>query len=534
MNDNEKYIEEFVNDIPFDAPNEKHRDELKNQLLNAFPKHRLQPTVHTVQVWRTIMKSRIPKLATAAVIAIIVLGGVTFWPSGDSENGQWWLGSPAAWGQEIMASLEKVEAVICRQRALIVRDYGPDTIGTLWEKRYAARDMYRKDILDDANNVISTEWILPNGEGFVKYQIWPKYQCYTQKPEKTPPFYDNVMSGLQRWISFLHKAERILGTQSLEGHKCVGFEISPGMYGNFLVQVPVYIWFDVETKLPVRVERRGIETSYDPTMTLTIIHDQFNYYAEVPVDMFTLQIPEGFVNAELDEIIAARKGEMIFADVPVKLRDEIVAVLKEVETAVYQKRSEITVNGDLTVYPARKIYLSRDCWREDSYYRKSKLQTIEWYVIDKKKQNETTFGSSDSNFRLTRTIVDFEDNTYSVATYTKDDRHQHPMNLILFLASFINQADRILENTEIEGIECFVVEVSANKYGNNSPNDKHRMWFDMETKLPVRMEFEYWQSDGQTKSVNVRDQFQWDPELPDDTFTPKIPNGFTLVEVNEP
>ncbi len=225
---------------------------------------------------------------------------------------------------------------------------------------------------------------------------------------------------------------------------------------------------------------------------------------------------------------------MIFADVPVKLRDEIVAVLKEVETAVYQKRSEITVNGDLTVYPARKIYLSRDCWREDSYYRKSKLQTIEWYVIDKKKQNETTFGSSDSNFRLTRTIVDFEDNTYSVATYTKDDRHQHPMNLILFLASFINQADRILENTEIEGIECFVVEVSANKYGNNSPNDKHRMWFDMETKLPVRMEFEYWQSDGQTKSVNVRDQFQWDPELPDDTFTPKIPNGFTLVEVNEP
>ena len=49
MNDNEKYIEEFVNDIPFDAPNEKHRDKLKNQLLNAFPKHRLQPTVHTVK-----------------------------------------------------------------------------------------------------------------------------------------------------------------------------------------------------------------------------------------------------------------------------------------------------------------------------------------------------------------------------------------------------------------------------------------------------------------------------------------------------
>ena len=36
MNDNEKYIEEFVNDIPFDTPNDEHRDELKNQLIVGF------------------------------------------------------------------------------------------------------------------------------------------------------------------------------------------------------------------------------------------------------------------------------------------------------------------------------------------------------------------------------------------------------------------------------------------------------------------------------------------------------------------
>lgn len=57
MSDNEKYIEEFVNDVPFDSPDNKHRDELKKQLLNAFPKHRLQPAVHTVHVWRKIMKN---------------------------------------------------------------------------------------------------------------------------------------------------------------------------------------------------------------------------------------------------------------------------------------------------------------------------------------------------------------------------------------------------------------------------------------------------------------------------------------------
>ena len=70
MNENEQYIEEFINDIPFDAPDDKHRDMLKKQLLNAFPKHRLQPTVQTVNIWRNIMKSRISKLAAAAVIVL--------------------------------------------------------------------------------------------------------------------------------------------------------------------------------------------------------------------------------------------------------------------------------------------------------------------------------------------------------------------------------------------------------------------------------------------------------------------------------
>jgi outer membrane lipoprotein-sorting protein len=77
MNDNEKYIEEFVKDIPFDTPDDEHRDELKQQLLNAFPKHRLQTTVHTVNVRRIIMKSPFIKVAAAAIIIIAVLIGLT-------------------------------------------------------------------------------------------------------------------------------------------------------------------------------------------------------------------------------------------------------------------------------------------------------------------------------------------------------------------------------------------------------------------------------------------------------------------------
>ena len=77
--------------------------------------------------------------------------------------------------------------------------------------------------------------------------------------------------------------------------------------------------------------------------------------------MFEPEIPEDFINAEPSEVHAAKeklqKVQMLYADVPAKLRNEIVSALKQVETTIYQTHPEITLNGDLTVYPAHKIYI---------------------------------------------------------------------------------------------------------------------------------------------------------------------------------
>jgi len=527
-----KNIEKLIKNTDIDT-NARMDNAVLKDVIKAFENSKKEKSAAMPNIWRIIMKSKMTKLATAVVIIITILGGVNFWPSDGSGNGKWWLGPPAAWGQEILESLESVKAIVYRQRAFKVRDYGSDTMGSLWERRYAATDRYRSDVYDDSNNIVIMQWTLPDGEGYTKYKVWTEYQCYTKKPEKTPPFYDNVMGSLRRYVSFLDRASKILGTETFEGRECIGFEISPGLYGNFTVTRTTHIWFDVETKLPVRIVRYGIETSYDPGSTLTLIHDQFDYYAEVPADMFTLQIPEGFVNAEPDEIIAARKGEMIFADVPEELRDEIVSALKEVQTVVYQEHLEwTTADGDNHTYGPRNMYLARNSWREDSSKWESP-QKKKWYVIEKGDHDAVSFDFNEQKFRLIETIVNFTNKTYSVVTHKGASRHRHPMDRILFLAGLVNQADRVLENAEIEGIECFGVEVSANKYGDNSPNDKHRMWFDIETKLPVRMEFEYWQSDGKTKSVKVRDQFQWDPELPEEIFVPIIQEGFELIDTSD-
>ena len=79
MNDNEKYIEEYVKDIPFDTTDQKHRDTLKRDLLNAFPKHRLKTTIHTSNIRRIIMNKPLTRFAAAAVIIIAVVLSINFW-----------------------------------------------------------------------------------------------------------------------------------------------------------------------------------------------------------------------------------------------------------------------------------------------------------------------------------------------------------------------------------------------------------------------------------------------------------------------
>ena len=150
---------------------------------------------------------------------------------------------------------------------------------------------------------------------------------------------------------------------------------------------------------------------------------------------------------------------------------------------------------------------------------------------DKDDWGQTSFDFNDKNFRLIQTIVNFTDDSYKVVAHGSESHPDNPMDRIIFLASWVDRADRLLENEEIEGIECFGFELSSKKYGTNPDTSKHRFWFDAETKLPVRMEFEWLEGDGPRRTV--KDQFQWNPQLAADIFIPEIPEGFKLVDPNQ-
>ena len=260
-------------------------------------------------IWRTIMKSRIPKPASAAAIVIIVLGGITFWPNSGPDNSKWWLGPPAAWGQEIMDSLEKIEALVYRQRVASVRDFGPIQMNRGWEKRYNAKDRYRRDRYDEGKNIMNIQWVIPDGTDLLMVEVSLEHKCYFKRRNERYGFIPNPVEELGWYVRLLDRADRTLDTREFDGRECIGFEVSAGKYGDNRDGRFDRIWFDLNTKLPMRIERHGLPDSFDAGRSMTIIHDQFEYYTKVPVDLFEPQIPEGFINAHPDEIRAAKEKE---------------------------------------------------------------------------------------------------------------------------------------------------------------------------------------------------------------------------------
>ena len=521
------------------SPDAKMCESAKQAIFAAVEKEQTSPRPNAgpEPIWRKIMYSKTMKYAAAAVIAIVVLGGISFWPD-SPQDGKWYLGPPAAWGQEIIAELEKIEALVYREQAVFVRRYGSTHVSGTWSRNYEAKDRSREDCYyehtdedtfgpSNPDSVLQhSTYKIPYGQDLIQFGISYEHQCYTIRINEGAAYQRDPVEKLRSYVNKMEKADRILDMAAFEGRECVGFEVNLDSNGDDPESRVDRIWFDVETMLPVRIEKHGRPSR--PAETFTFIQDQFEYYAQVPADMFEPEIPDGFINAEPSEVHAAKekqeKGNLPYADVPEELKGQIAAALKDIKTAVYRQRYGFMRDEKWLFSDGEQIYISELDWRKDSYSGE-KLGMTEWYVTDKEDWAKTSLDFNDRNFRLIRTTVNFDDQTYKETTYGSKSHPDNPMDRIIFLASWIDKADHFFESEQIDGIECFGFELSAKKYGSNPDTSIHTLWFDSETMLPVRVESAGVQDDGPIKTA--LDQFEWNPELPAETFIPEIPADFT-------
>lgn len=164
------------------------------------------------------------------------------------------------------------------------------------------------------------------------------------------------------------------------------------------------------------------------------------------------------------------------------------------------------------------FFVGRDSYRRD-IYEGDHLREIQWYTPDGDGMRQTS--------------IQLDAKTYSQEKHTGKFGDEDPVERMRFLVRFIVDADRELLPRMIKGRQCRGFEVSARKYGDNPEGWIDRVWIDSATKLPMRIEQERPRSEKEFKAfITVQERFDWYPELHADTFTPKIPDGFTIRKEN--
>jgi len=216
------------------------------------------------------MKSRITKLAAAAVIIIAVLAGIYHF--GGSIDG-----ASIAWA-EVVEQINNYTKYKCRQR--VVRQQGPE---------YPTMDVYhlnlslrRQEVEDGSIHIIDMR-----GTDAITVELYPDQKKATVTkllgfgPRKDPHIIEMVKQ-------FEQESTERLGTKEVDGKILQGFRHVPNEYNDYTV------WVDPETKLPVEIELIHTDRGQ------TIFMDEFEFDFELDASAFSTEVPDGY---EVETII---------------------------------------------------------------------------------------------------------------------------------------------------------------------------------------------------------------------------------------
>ena len=294
-------LESMLRQLRYTTAADRQHRTLEN-IFNAMDESQEQtPALSRPGIGRLIMNMR-TRLALAAAVILIVLGGITFWPFGHNGKDKWWLGSSAVWGQELLTTLGTIQAVTCRERTILVEGDGSEHPSSTWRIFYMSRDSYRRDIYD-GDVLREIQWYVPDGGDMIQHYVRYDLRCYGATRHGGSFGVYDPNERMRFYTELVDKADRLLGEETIDGRPCVGFEIRASKYGNNPETWLDRIWFDEQTRLPVRIEESGRPVTGDTTRTFTTIQDQFDFAPQVPADTFIPQAPPaGFVNAHPDEL----------------------------------------------------------------------------------------------------------------------------------------------------------------------------------------------------------------------------------------
>ena len=262
-------------------------------------------------IWRIIMKSRITKLATAAVVIIAVLIGINqFGGSLDMAS--------VAWG-DVVEKVGQIESFIFQHKMSIKGMAGvPEgTTVNLESVVYVSQGYGIRRDMHLGEKTISIAYVPLSGT-IITEVIPPmkKYIKASMTEEQIRKMHEeiNPTGMIKEFISFEHTE---LGREIIDGVEAEGIEVDdPKFLAVMFENAKGRLWVDVETDLPVRVEVEGV--SGGGVVETKIVAYEFDWNAELEPSVFEPNIPDDYaLHGEIDlsdNEGAAVKGLRMFAE----------------------------------------------------------------------------------------------------------------------------------------------------------------------------------------------------------------------------
>jgi len=195
---------------------------------------------------------------------------------------------------------------------------------------------------------------------------------------------------------------------------------------------------------------------------------------------------------------------------------QLLENVQQVRTCIHRTRMTISRDNEPDSTVEFLVYRSSDFGIRRDAYVDGELETQLYVARDAEKCVE---------------IVPSQ-KRYVKTTFTEEQRAEirqknDPRELVALLMSFDHTE---LGPEVIEGRECEGIEVNDPRFGRMLFEEgKGRLWADVQTDLPVLMEFEGTSAGGSIQTHLVIDEFNWDPPLTAADFEPNIPDDYTVM-----
>ncbi|MHC4395042.1 MAG: anti-sigma factor [Planctomycetota bacterium] len=292
---------ECTSRISESSADEQMCESAKDAILSAVETEEMEtasgPSTGPAFIWRIIMKSRITKLAAAAVIIIAIVVGISYF--GGSIDG-----TSVAWGT-LAERIEQIETVSYRMYTIAKTKDGSTEQS---ESLISQSSQYGMQIdTFEANELVFQTYSLPKEKVHIVFLHQLKKYFRKELTEEQLQQFPKIEDP-RKWLkSLLSEKYRELGRKVIDGVEVEGIVVeAPQFWDRAIADCRVQLWVDVENELPVQLVSESMP-SEDKRHRKTVF-DNFQWDVKFDPSVFEPpEVPSDYTEWEVPKQWKSRK-----------------------------------------------------------------------------------------------------------------------------------------------------------------------------------------------------------------------------------